>query len=190
MLKLCLLLSQIALINCAKNPAGCQNKCSTNEPNVMCEKNFCSFNNRCGRLVRNLRFSAIEIYETLRFHNSIRQKLVMGKTNLSKETLSNVNALSWNSELAYLAKCKTNECKYDRTYCLVSKTLPDLNHYGVNHEWVKDVEFHSLRNVDMDFLRKMLLKWHKQEKYVEETIISNYANPTSKGFIADWAAMV
>ncbi|CAH1113368.1 unnamed protein product [Psylliodes chrysocephalus] len=70
----------------------------------------------CGRNARQISLTNEDIRNIVDQHNSLRNKVATGRQT-SQPSASNMNALNYNRELAYIAQCLTNKCKFAHDKC-------------------------------------------------------------------------
>lgn len=124
-------------LNCGEEHLVCKNYRRACRPSI-----------RCG-LDEHGEMTQSDRKEILLTHNVLRNEMAQGESKWQNLTVANMNAMSYNMELEFVAQCWTNRCMYKLKACLSTSMFEEVgqnvlitrqmnpSHTAVTHWWIE-----------------------------------------------------
>ncbi|CAG9859098.1 unnamed protein product [Phyllotreta striolata] len=142
----------------------CKNVLGSYFMNTACQRQnvMCQGGQKCGEEFKVVALNDTDRQYMLDIHNYLRNKVAMGReTRGSQPTAANMNALSYNKELEFMAQCWINECHKESILVHDKcRRTAEFSWVGQNLAYVGSTDPSQLDKLSM--IKKMILGWYDE----------------------------
>ncbi|XP_071056260.1 venom allergen 5-like [Onthophagus taurus] len=168
----------------------CNQKCYNSEAgyyeeNVACSYYPCFPSYTCGVKHQRIPFSESDKALMLHLHNSYRNLIASGgEQRIGRSQASDMNVMSYDKELEFLASCWANQCKESpipklgRDKCRAT----ELSTYNGQSHWAFASEDHSIDWSDKKYITLAVMSWYEQIRNISLGTLTRYKTEGSERY--------